>query len=106
MAREKKEEKSEVNPITRLPINRSPTFEKLYATNFIGGLTSQDIRVEVINEKLKDEDGWCAISDALLIMTPRGAKRLQVILNESLKLYEESHGAINLEEEKEEELVY
>ncbi len=81
----------------RLPLIRSPQFHKHYVTNIVGGLTNYDIRFELLNEKVKDEDGWHGISDALIILTPVAAKRLFKMLEEILDLYEAENGDIDID---------
>lgn len=76
------------------PLYRVPNFVKLYATNVRGGPTNQDFRFHVMNEKLKDEDGWHFVSDALIILTPVAAKNLKAFLDTFLDAYEKDHGPI------------
>lgn len=78
-------------------IFRVPNFMKFYATNVHGGLTTQDFRFELLNEKVEDESGWHFISDALVILSPTAAKKLFNILKECIKVYEEEHGVIPTE---------
>ncbi|MCJ7773795.1 MAG: DUF3467 domain-containing protein [Desulfobacterales bacterium] len=82
---------------------RVPNFLKHYVTNIIGGLTTQDFRYELMNEKIYDEeeDEWTYISDALLILSPVAAKRLFVKLTEDIELYEREHGEIFTEFDEE-----
>ena len=73
---------------------RAPLFQKYYATNVRGGLTDQDFRFEFFNEQLFSEGKWQYISDCMVVMSPRGAKTLSVILQDALALYEREHGVI------------
>jgi len=77
-------------------IVRAPLFQKYYATTVRGGLTDQDFRFEFINEQITDGKKWQYISDCLLIMSPRCAKTMSIILADALRLYEREHGAIRL----------
>jgi hypothetical protein len=80
---------------------RTHSHKKYYVTNIIGGLTSQDIRFELLNEILESEEGRHYVADAMIILSPIGAKRLQKELNESIKKYESENGTIPLEPTKE-----
>ena len=74
---------------------RAPSHKKFYVTNIKGGVTSQDFRFELLNEKLKDDkDDEAYVSDALIILTPIGAKRMFAVLKDSIELYEKEHGEI------------
>ncbi len=75
-------------------IFRVPNFLKLYATNVKGGASNQDFRFQVMNEKLKDEDGWHFVSDALVILTPVAARNLKTLLDEYIIAFEKEHGPI------------
>jgi len=70
MDEELKEEKNEET----VSFLRVPNFVKHYVTNIKGGLTTQDFRYELMNEKIYDEeaDEWTYIADALVILSPRG----------------------------------
>lgn len=85
-------------------IGRNPTtYVKLYATNVIGGLSSQDFRFELLNEKIRGENKeWIYVSDGLLILSPIGAKRFLVALQQAVNVYEKQNGPIpiNPKEEK------
>lgn len=85
----------------RLPIIRSPSFNKYYATNIIGGLTEHDFRFELLNEKMESDEGWCVVSDALVIFSPKAAKKIHMKLDEYLKLFEAENGKIDITENKE-----
>lgn len=77
------------------PILRAPTHQKYYVTNIRGGATSQDIRFELLNEKIKGEkDEIVFISDALIILTPIAAKRLSRKLAEAISETEKRLGPI------------
>jgi len=85
----------EIKEIVRI---RAPTHKKYYVTRIEGGLTSQDFRFELMNEKMKNEKGdEVYISDALIILNPIGAKRLFTKLKESIKEYESENGEISLD---------
>jgi len=85
---------------------RVPNFVKHYVTNIKGGLTTQDFRYELMNEKIYDEeaDEWTYIADALVILSPTAAKRLYDQLRGDIELYEREHGVIPAHFE--EELTY
>ncbi len=95
------EQKEDTPSSESLPIFRSPQFMKYYATNFRGGMTEVDFRLELCNEKLEVDKGWELITDALVIMTPECAKRLNQFLTEALDLFEKQHGEIEIKEHKE-----
>ncbi len=78
-------------------IVRSHNFQKLYGTNLAGGGTEYDFRFELFNEKIKMDSNkeWSYISDALIILTPKAAKRLQTILDAYIKTYEKDHGSLS-----------
>lgn len=102
MDEELKEEKNEENA----SFLRVPNFVKHYVTNIKGGLTTQDFRYELMNEKIYDEeaDEWTYIADALVILSPTAAKRLYDQLRGDIELYEREHGVIPAHFE--EELTY
>jgi hypothetical protein len=80
---------------------RSPVHVKHYVTNIRGGRTSQDFRFELMNEKIQQVGGKTTfISDALVILSPMGAKRLLQQLSVSVKEHEDEFGEIPLEVEK------
>ncbi len=83
------------------PPYRVPNFVKLYATNVKGGPTNQDFRFHVMNEKLKDENGWHFVSDAVVILTPVAAKNLKAMLDAYVAAYEQQHGPIETKYPKE-----
>lgn len=90
-------EKSESDEI--IPVIRVPNFIKYYVTNIKGGLTTQDFRYELMNEKIYDEEEkeWTYIADAMIILSPTAAKRLFDILANNIELYEREHGEIPTE---------
>ncbi|MEA3558363.1 MAG: DUF3467 domain-containing protein [Candidatus Thermoplasmatota archaeon] len=99
---DKKIEKEEEVPSTEsLPIFRSPQFMKYYATNFRCGVTEVDFRIELCNEKLEVDKGWELITDAMVIMTPECAKRMNDFLTQAIDLYEKKNGEIRVKEHKE-----
>jgi len=83
-----------------IPIVRTPNFMKYYVTNVKGGLTNQDFRIELLNEKLKEENTWAYISDALIICSPIGAKKLYNLLKDMVTTYEKEKGEIKLDKEE------
>ena len=68
-------------------IHRPITFHKIYATNVHGEWTEYDFRIELFNEKLKDEKGedWAYISEAMIILTPSAVKKLKNILDTAVE---------------------
>ena len=84
------------NPIRR---SRVPSFQKYYATNITCGLTNHDIRVEIMNEKLSDDDGILELVESLIIFSPIGAKKLLNKLSKVIKTYEEENGLIKIQED-------
>ena len=75
---------------------RTPDFKKFYATNINCGVTNQDIRIEVMNEKLIDGDGEFELIEALIIFSPIGAKKLLNELSKVIKVYERENGVIKI----------
>ncbi len=76
---------------------RSPRHRKFYVTNVIGGLTDQDFRFELLNEKVQDtraNSDWNYIADAMIILSPVGAKRLFQKLKKYIEIYENEKGII------------
>lgn len=75
---------------------RNQNFQKLYGTNLTGGGTDYDFRFELFNEKIKlgPNKEWSYVSDALIILTPSAAKKLNSILDKYLKAYEKDHDPI------------
>lgn len=84
-----------------IKLSRTNSHQKFYVTNVMGGLTSHDIRFELLNEVLESDDEKMYVSDALVILTPMGAKRLQKELNEIIQKYEQENGEIPLNPKKE-----
>lgn len=78
---------------------RVPNFTKYYATNCHCGLTNQDVRIEFMNEKIKENGDWIMLIDCLVILSPIGAKKLSQKLNEVVSTYEEKHGEISCDVE-------
>jgi hypothetical protein len=76
---------------------RSHSFQKLYGTNLVGGGTEYDFRFELFNEKIKlgSNKEWSYIGDALIILTPKAAKKLYSTLDAYIKSYEKDHGSLN-----------
>jgi hypothetical protein len=50
-----------------------------------------------LNEKLHSEGEWYFISDAMAILSPVAAKKLQAFLERAIKTYESEHGTIQTE---------
>lgn len=82
-------------------IDRTSNFQKYYATNVYCAVSTQDFRIEFLNEKQRFPDGWFFISDAMAILSPTAAKRLQQFLEKAIKTYEAEHGKIETEFPKE-----
>ena len=79
-------------------IFRAPNHKKYYVTNVSGGITDQDFRFELLNEKIKDsKTNWKYISDSMIILTPVGAKRLFEELKKNLDIWENENGKISVE---------
>ena len=97
-------EKSESDEI--IPVIRVPNFSKYYITNIKGGLTTQDFRYELMNEKIyvEEEDEWTYVADAMIILSPTAAKRLFNTLESDIESYEREHGEIPTEFD--EDLIY
>jgi hypothetical protein len=75
-------------------VDRAFNHTKHYATNIYGARTTQDFRVELLNEKTEYEDGWYFVSDAMAILTPTAAKRLRDFLDKAIPAFEAEHGEI------------
>ena len=75
-------------------IVRGRSFQKIYATNLIGGGTEFDFRFELFNEKIKfpPDNKWTYVSDAMIILTPQAARKLQKLLDNFIKKYERDKG--------------
>ncbi len=84
---------------TNASVMRAPNHKKYYVTNVVGGTTDQDIRFELFNEKVQSErsNGWNYISDAMIILTPIGAKKLFLELQRNLELWESEKGKIEID---------
>lgn len=82
-----------------ITISRAPNFAKYYATNVKGGLTNQDFRYQLMNEKFYNEDTeeWLYIVDALIILSPIAAKKLLKTLENDINTYEAENGIIQTE---------
>jgi hypothetical protein len=81
------------------PVERPVSFNKIYATNVLVGMTEHDIRVEFFNERIlekfdEDEEKWVYISEAMTILTPLAAKRLRSALTKKINEYEKKYGKI------------
>ena len=80
-------------------VQRTISFNKIYATNLIGYWTEFDFRIELFNEKInaatkEGKEEWTFISEGLVIMTPLAAKKLNKLLTEKIKEYESEKGEI------------
>lgn len=75
-------------------IVRADSFQKFYVTNLIAFETKYDFRIELMNERLKFEDRWEYVSDAMVILTPQAAKKLRDILSNYVKKHEDKEGPI------------
>ncbi len=84
-------------PVEGSQVIRAPNHRKFYVTNIVGGLTDQDFRYELLNEKIKNEatNGWGYVSDAMIILSPAGAKRLFEVLKKNLAVWEDEKGVID-----------
>lgn len=80
-----------------MSVVRVPNFVKVYATNVTGGITNQDFRFELLNEKIYDGKEWVLLSDALVILSPLGAKKLFNLLKQMIETYEKEKGEINVD---------
>lgn len=60
---EEQQEKKEIQVV------RTPLFGRTYATNTLVAITDCDIRIELMNEKFRDEDSWVYHSDHMVILT-------------------------------------
>jgi len=83
-----------------MPLARAPTHKKYYVTNVRGGSTSQDIRFELLNEKMETKEGVIYIADAQIILNGIGAKRLKHFLDSAIKKFEEENGPIKMDPKK------
>ncbi len=86
------------NTLKNSEVMRAPNHKKFYVTNVVGGLTDQDFRFELMNEKIQKEKGkgWQYISDSMIILTPIGAKRLFLALKENIDIFENEFGKISV----------
>ncbi|AKB67394.1 DUF3467 domain-containing protein [Methanosarcina mazei] len=86
----------------KIAISRAHNFSKYYVTNIDGGLTNQDFRYQLMNEKLYDQEDkeWLYIADALVILSPIAAKKMFNKLAKDLDTYEAKHGTIQTDFEK------
>ncbi len=98
-----KEEIAKNTEAEKIRAIRPFNYTKYYVTNIKGGLTTQDFRYELMNEKVLDGDSneWVYVSDALLILSPTAAKRFYDSLKKDIDFYEREHGVIPTEFEEE-----
>ena len=84
------------NNVEKKTVVRVPNFFKHYVTNIAGGVTTQDFRYELMNEKIYDEEEnkWTYVADSLLILSPVAAKRLLIKLTDDMNVHEREHGEI------------
>jgi len=79
-----------------IQVRRTPFFGRTYATNTLVAITDCDVRIELMNEKFRDEDAWVYHSDHMVILTMQAAKKLFIDLNKKLSKYEEENGEIEV----------
>ena len=72
---------------------RAPYFQKHYATRVVVSQTEYDLRLELMNEKIKTEDTpeEIFIIDQMIILTPLAAKELSEQLEKVIKQWEDSN---------------
>lgn len=76
-------------------VMRALSHKKYYVTNVVGGVTDQDFRFELLNEKISThKTNWRYISDAMIILTPIGAKNLLELLQKNIDIWENEKGKI------------
>lgn len=73
---------------------RTPDFRKYYATDIKSGLRDNDIRIELMNEKMNADKNMVDLVDAMMILSPVAAKKLLMQLSEIVKVYEQENGKI------------
>ena len=95
-----KKPKPKVESKAEISVSRAPNHTKYYVTNIAGGMTDQDFRFELLNEKLRkdEENEWEYVSDGLIILSPFGAKKLFLVLKDSLDVWENEKGKIDTEQ--------
>ena len=83
-------------------ILRTPNHIKIYATNGFVGCSNQDVRIDLCNEKLRNEEKnrWGYVIDATVFLTPIGAKRLFNSMKKCLDKFEKEHGDIDVSKEE------
>ncbi|MBI2101459.1 DUF3467 domain-containing protein [Candidatus Woesearchaeota archaeon] len=98
MKKEKQENKKEEKPDMLRPQNHV----KIYATNSFLGCSKQDFRINLCNEKIRNEKNtkWGYIIDATVILTPMGAKKTFNSLKKCLEEFEKEHGKIDIDQEE------
>lgn len=69
---------------------------KYYVTNIMGGITEQDFRFELLNQKIGEGKKMYFVSDALVILSPIGAKKLFLKLRDCLQVWENERGIIDV----------
>lgn len=84
----------------KISIRRTPSFSKTYVTNAIVTETDMDFRVELFNERFRTENGWVYDSEGMLILTKEAAKKLQIMLENKIRAYEEKNGEIKVSEDR------
>jgi len=88
------------NESSGVRISRTPLFGRTYATNTFVSLTDSDIRIELLNEKFKNNDSWLYHSDHMVILTREAAKKLMLDLQKQISQYEEKNGEIEVSEDR------
>lgn len=76
----------------KISFGRAPYFQKHYATRVGVSRTEFDIRLEMMNEKFKDEDNQTDVFviDQMVILTPLAAKELSEQLHKIVIEWEKS----------------
>jgi len=84
-------EDDDINNGDEVSFARAPYFQKYYATRIGVTMTEYDIRLDVMNEKIRDESSLkdIFIIDQMIILTPLAAKELSEQLQSIIKQWEE-----------------
>lgn len=82
-----------LSPKSQVGFGRAPYFQKHYATRVGVTRTEFDVRLNIMNEKLKDDETGeeVLVIDQMVIMTPLAAKELLEDLEKIIKEWEELH---------------
>lgn len=83
----------ETKDVKRISIGRTPYFQKHYATRVGVTLTDFDIRLDIMNEKFKDDvtNKEVLVVEQMVILTPLAAKELSIELQRIIKHWEEKN---------------